>query len=130
MLTHECTLSLFLQVPLIIFKREKQVARNLEMRQMWIRQPPKTLADWWDQRVILARSFPQKYWDKQIKQRVRVCEIRYEEAVLRVMCVCPSFQVCNRFGSDGLGNLESLLGMDVQSKYEKRTKFDLLLETM
>ena len=46
------------------------------------------------------------------------------------MCVCPSFQVCNKFGSDGPGNLESLLGMDVQSKYEKRTKFDLLLETM
>ena len=54
---------------------------------MWIRQPPKTLADWWDQGVISARSFPQKYWDKQIKQRVRVCEVRYEEAVFKVMCV-------------------------------------------
>lgn len=62
------------------------MARNLEMRQMWIRQPPKTLADWWDQRVISARSFPQKYWDKQIKQRVQVCEVRSEETLLRV-CV-------------------------------------------
>jgi len=38
--------------------------------------------------------------------------------------------VCSRFGGEVPGNLEYLLGIDVRSKYEKKTKFDLLLETM
>jgi len=31
-----------LKVPLIIFKREKQVARHLEMHHMWVRKRPET----------------------------------------------------------------------------------------
>ena len=61
----------FSQVPLIIFKREKQIARQLEDKLLWVRHSPSKLIEYWDGIVISAASFPHKYWDKQVKQRVR-----------------------------------------------------------
>ena len=51
------------------------MARHLEMHHMWVRKRPETFRDWWDHWVISARSFPQKYWDKQVKQRVCAADI-------------------------------------------------------
>ena len=59
------------QVPLIIFKREKQVARQLEDKLLWVKQSPSRAMEYWDGLVISSTSFPKKYWDKQVKQRVR-----------------------------------------------------------
>ena len=78
---------LIAQVPLIIFKREKEIARRLETKQMWVWSRPGSpgvtnlwewgVADWWvwlrdvwDGIVISAPSFPRNYWDKQVKDRV------------------------------------------------------------
>ena len=80
--------SLHTQVPLIVFKREKEIARRLEAKQMWVWHQPKSpgianlwewgVADWWawlhdmwDGFVISAPSVPRNYWDKQVKDRVR-----------------------------------------------------------
>jgi len=43
--------------------------------------------------------------------------------------LAPPSQVCDQFGCDGRVRVEQLLGMEVSSKYKKRTKWDLLLET-
>ncbi|CAI8034630.1 Ryanodine receptor 2 [Geodia barretti] len=78
-----------LKVPLIIFKREKEIARRLETKHTWLGSRPGWspgignvwewgMADWWawlcdmwDSTVISAPSFPRNYWDKQVKDRVR-----------------------------------------------------------
>ena len=61
-----------LKVPLIIFKREKKIARRLELEthlssqdkgEGWFEQ-------WWDSFVVQSPSFPNQYWDKQVKWRV------------------------------------------------------------
>ena len=77
-----------LQVPLIIFKREKEIARRLETKHTWLGSRPgwsagignvwewgmadcwAWLCDMWDSTVISAPSFPRNYWDKQVKDRV------------------------------------------------------------
>ena len=73
-----------LQVPLIIFKREKKIARKLELenfstleseREGWFEQ-------WWDSIVVKSTSFPQQYWDKQVKWRVS-----HKDTLI---CVSPS----------------------------------------
>ena len=66
---------------------------------------------------------------------VRSC-ICSQDVFLQYLCdVCggllaPPPQVCDQFGCDGRARVEQLLGMEVSSKYKKRTKWDLLLETM
>ncbi|KAL3874970.1 hypothetical protein ACJMK2_037916, partial [Sinanodonta woodiana] len=67
-----------LKVPLVIFKREKEIARKLEFQGLWISEQPSEddIRAHWDKLVISTRSFPDSYWDKFVKKKVR---IRYSE---------------------------------------------------
>lgn len=63
-----------LKVPLVIFKKEKEIARALEFDGIYITQEPERERFWhgyWDKLVISAGSFPVNYWDKFVKKRVR-----------------------------------------------------------
>lgn len=64
----------FVQVPLVIFKREKLIARKLEFEGIWIAEEPggDELGLRWDRHVLSTRSFPAYYWDKFIKKKVGV----------------------------------------------------------
>ena len=72
-------LSLSLQVPLVIFKREKEIARKLEFEGAWLLDQPAENHQWlvsylsrqWHKLVISSRSFPDSYWDKFVKKKVR-----------------------------------------------------------
>uniref|UniRef100_A0A087YKM4 Ryanodine receptor 2 n=1 Tax=Poecilia formosa TaxID=48698 RepID=A0A087YKM4_POEFO len=61
-----------LKVPLVIFKREKEVARKLEFDGLYVtRQPPEEdVKGQWDRLVINTLSFPSNYWDKFVKRKV------------------------------------------------------------
>ncbi|XP_070398109.1 ryanodine receptor 2 isoform X1 [Nothobranchius furzeri] len=61
-----------LKVPLVIFKREKEVARRLEFDGLYVtRQPPEEdIKGQWDRLVINTPSFPSNYWDKFVKRKV------------------------------------------------------------
>ncbi|XP_068576132.1 ryanodine receptor 2 isoform X5 [Cebidichthys violaceus] len=61
-----------LKVPLVIFKREKEVARKLEFDGLYvIEQPPEEdIKGQWDRLVIITPSFPSNYWDKFVKRKV------------------------------------------------------------
>ncbi|XP_062422699.1 ryanodine receptor 2 [Pungitius pungitius] len=61
-----------LKVPLVIFKREKEVARKLEFGGLYvIEQPPEEdIKGQWDRLVINTPSFPSNYWDKFVKKKV------------------------------------------------------------
>lgn len=63
---------LLLQVPLVIFKREKEVCRLLEFDGMWVaeQQGDDDIRGHWDKLIISTRSFPDKYWDRFIKKKV------------------------------------------------------------
>ena len=65
-------LLILLQVPLVVFKKEKEVARSLEFDGMWIAEQPSDddLMGHWDKLVISTDSFPDKYWDKFVKKKV------------------------------------------------------------
>jgi len=60
------------QVPLVVFKREKEISRSLEFDGMWIAEQPSDddLKGHWDKLVISTGSFPDKYWDKFVKKKV------------------------------------------------------------
>ncbi|KAI3389454.1 hypothetical protein SNEBB_011471 [Seison nebaliae] len=62
-----------LKVPLVIFKQEKDIARRLEFDGFWILDDlmPSTMREHWDKLAIKAPSFPECYWDKFVKKRVR-----------------------------------------------------------
>ncbi|XP_064602338.1 ryanodine receptor 2-like [Liolophura sinensis] len=62
-----------LKVPLVIFKREKEIARMLEFEGLWIAEQPSEddIKCHWDKLVISTVSFPQSYWDKFVKKKVR-----------------------------------------------------------
>jgi len=62
-----------MQVPLVVFKREKEVCRSLEFDGMWIAEQPSDddIKGHWDKLVISTGSFPDKYWDKFVKKKVR-----------------------------------------------------------
>ncbi|RNA06223.1 ryanodine receptor [Brachionus plicatilis] len=62
-----------LKVPLVIFKREKEIARKLEFQGLWIAEQPDDddLKSHWDKLVLGTRSFPDMYWDKFIKKKVK-----------------------------------------------------------
>ncbi len=61
-----------LKVPLIIFKREKEIARRVEFDGLYIsEQPEDDYRAHWDKLVISTHSFPVNYWDKFVKKRVR-----------------------------------------------------------
>jgi ryanodine receptor 2 len=62
-----------LKVPLVIFKREKEIARKLEFQGMWIVEQPSDddLRSHWDKMVLSTRSYPDMYWDKFVKKKVK-----------------------------------------------------------
>ncbi|XP_046400098.1 ryanodine receptor isoform X3 [Ischnura elegans] len=62
-----------LKVPLAIFKREKEIARRLEFDGLYIAEQPEDddIKSHWDKLVISAKSFPDSYWDKFVKKKVR-----------------------------------------------------------
>ena len=97
------------QIPLVIFKREKRIARELEKNHLWVvsSKPLETWEDWWDRIVVGASTFPRNYWDKRVKQRV------FEE--LR--------------GEDR-GHAAHVLGMEVKSKFERRSIMEQIMETL
>lgn len=69
---------------------------------MWVLNPPETLVDRWDAIVVSARSFPHKYWDKQVKQRV-----------------------CEQFSQEQRATVVRRLGLLRKSKFEEKTKWDV-----
>merc|ERR1719466_258402 len=62
----------YLKVPLMIFKREKEIARKLEFDGLYVNNEPSDddLPGQWDRLVISCPSFPSKYWDKFVKKKV------------------------------------------------------------
>ena len=73
----ESNFVVLIQVPLVVFKREKEVARSLEFDGMWIAEEPSDddIRGHWDKLVISTRSFPDSYWDKFVKKKV-ICHHR------------------------------------------------------
>ena len=61
-----------LKVPLVIFKREKEISRKLEFEGLWIaeQQTEDELKYQWDKLVLSTSSFPDSYWDKFVKKKV------------------------------------------------------------
>ncbi|XP_031717453.1 ryanodine receptor 3 isoform X4 [Anarrhichthys ocellatus] len=61
-----------LKVPLVVFKREKEIARKLEFDGLYITEQPgdDDIKGQWDRLVINTPSFPSNYWDKFIKRKV------------------------------------------------------------
>uniref|UniRef100_A0A671MJD1 Ryanodine receptor 3-like n=1 Tax=Sinocyclocheilus anshuiensis TaxID=1608454 RepID=A0A671MJD1_9TELE len=61
-----------LKVPLVVFKREKEIARKLEFDGLYITEQPSDddIKGQWDRLVIATPSFPNNYWDKFIKRKV------------------------------------------------------------
>ncbi|XP_019738677.1 ryanodine receptor 3 [Hippocampus comes] len=61
-----------LKVPLVVFKREKEIARKLEFDGLYITEQPsdEDIKGQWDRLVINSPSFPSNYWDKFIKRKV------------------------------------------------------------
>ncbi|KAM6965090.1 ryanodine receptor 3 [Aplochiton taeniatus] len=62
----------YLKVPLVVFKREKEIARKLEFDGLYITEQPSDddIKGQWDRMVIETPSFPNNYWDKFIKRKV------------------------------------------------------------
>ncbi|KAK6015674.1 hypothetical protein OSTOST_18875 [Ostertagia ostertagi] len=67
-----------LQIPLITFKREKEVARRLMFDGCWITEEDNeesgvidTLLWYLDRIVISSKSFPMMYWDKFVRRKTR-----------------------------------------------------------
>ncbi|CAL8299057.1 unnamed protein product [Merluccius merluccius] len=67
-----------LKVPLVIFKREKEIARRLEFDGVYVTDQPleDDIKGQWDRMAINTRSFPSNYWDKFVKRKVMD---KYEE---------------------------------------------------
>jgi ryanodine receptor 2 len=61
-----------LKVPLVIFKREKEIARKLEFEGLWVADQPgdDDIKAHWDKLVLSTQSFPESYWDKFVKKKV------------------------------------------------------------
>ncbi|XP_077336635.1 ryanodine receptor 1 isoform X4 [Lithobates pipiens] len=61
-----------LKVPLVIFKREKELARKLEFDGFYITEQPEDddIKGQWDRLVLNTPSFPGNYWDKFVKRKV------------------------------------------------------------
>ncbi|KAM6912919.1 ryanodine receptor 3 [Xenentodon cancila] len=62
----------YLKVPLVVFKREKEIARKLEFAGLYITDQPSDddIKGQWDRLVINTPSFPNNYWDKFVKRKV------------------------------------------------------------
>jgi ryanodine receptor 2 len=67
-----------LKIPLITFKREKEVARKLMFEGCWITEEDNEERGIWetafwilDRIVISSKSFPMKYWDKFVRRKTK-----------------------------------------------------------
>ncbi|XP_059411475.1 ryanodine receptor 3 isoform X2 [Carassius carassius] len=62
----------YLKVPLVVFKREKEIARKLEFDGLYITEQPSDddIKGQWDRLVVNTPSFPNNYWDKFVKRKV------------------------------------------------------------
>lgn len=61
-----------LKLPLVIFKKEKEISRAVEFDGLYItEQNVEEFRKKWDKIVISTPSFPALYWDKFVKKRVR-----------------------------------------------------------
>ncbi|KAJ8356249.1 hypothetical protein SKAU_G00190430 [Synaphobranchus kaupii] len=62
----------YLKVPLVVFKREKEIARSLEFDGLYITEQPSDddIKGQWNRLVINTPSFPNNYWDKFVKRKV------------------------------------------------------------
>ncbi|XP_034536962.1 ryanodine receptor 2 [Notolabrus celidotus] len=100
-----------LKVPLVIFKREKEVARSLEFDGLYVtEQPPEEdIKGQWDRLVINTPSFPSNYWDKFVKRKV--------------MDKYGDFYGCEKI-SDLLGLDQAALDFSSERKEKKRLKRD------
>uniref|UniRef100_A0A8C1G5K8 Ryanodine receptor 1a (skeletal) n=1 Tax=Cyprinus carpio TaxID=7962 RepID=A0A8C1G5K8_CYPCA len=60
-----------LKIPLVIFKREKELARKLEFDGLYITEQPEDddIKGQWDRLVLNTPSFPTNYWDKFVKRK-------------------------------------------------------------
>uniref|UniRef100_A0A0N4ZPH7 Ryanodine receptor 44F n=1 Tax=Parastrongyloides trichosuri TaxID=131310 RepID=A0A0N4ZPH7_PARTI len=74
-----------LKIPLITFKREKEVARKLMFDGCWITEDNTeeqgfmdTITWYLDRIVIVSKSFPMKYWDKFVRRKTKV---KYKDQV-------------------------------------------------
>ncbi|VUZ49839.1 unnamed protein product, partial [Hymenolepis diminuta] len=83
----------FLKVPLIIFKREKEISRMLEFEGVWIAEQPSDdgLRAQWDKLVLSTPSFPHMYWDKFVKKKVlkKYREQYDQKQVMRLLGMKP-----------------------------------------
>ncbi|KAI5618783.1 ryanodine receptor 2 isoform X1 [Silurus asotus] len=63
---------LFYKVPLVVFKREKELARKLEFDGLYVTRQPADddIRGQWDRLAINTPSFPSNYWDKFVKRKV------------------------------------------------------------
>ncbi|XP_060765620.1 ryanodine receptor 1 isoform X1 [Neoarius graeffei] len=61
-----------LKIPLVIFKREKELARKLEFDGLYITDQPEDddIKGQWDRLVLNTPSYPNNYWDKFVKRKV------------------------------------------------------------
>lgn len=61
-----------LKVPLLIFKREKDISRKLEFEGLYVSCQPDEddFTSMWDRLVISCPHFPMCYWDKFVKKKV------------------------------------------------------------
>uniref|UniRef100_A0A671YWR5 Ryanodine receptor 2 n=1 Tax=Sparus aurata TaxID=8175 RepID=A0A671YWR5_SPAAU len=100
-----------LKVPLVIFKREKEVARRLEFDGLYVtEQPPEEdIKGQWDRLVINTPSFPSNYWDKFVKRKV--------------MDKYGDFYGCEKI-SELLGLDQTALDFSSERKERKRLKRD------
>ncbi|KAK1793405.1 hypothetical protein P4O66_011783 [Electrophorus voltai] len=87
----------YLKVPLVVFKREKEIARKLEFDGLYITEQPSDddIKGQWDRLVINTPSFPNNYWDKFIKRKA------------------SRIRVINKYGDlYGAERIAELLGLD------------------
>lgn len=84
-----------LKVPLVIFKREKEIARQLEFDGLYIAEQPgdDDVKGHWDKLVLSTQSFPESYWDKFVKKKV-------SEGSLRLISDHMIWGLCDGFEED------------------------------
>ncbi|KAF3832692.1 hypothetical protein F7725_026357 [Dissostichus mawsoni] len=97
-------------VPLVIFKREKEVARKLEFDGLYITEQPLRTTSKATFSPVVFRSFPNNYWDKFVKRKVRVSVFA---DILTKDLIVPPGAVMDKYGEFyGHDRISELLGMD------------------
>ena len=88
-----------LMAPVIIFKREKTIARSMSPE--WLDQPPQSLSERWDRLAAMSKSFPRNYWDKQANKRSHpgaddVMDLIHSLVDIRYIIWAVGTVLCNR----------------------------------